>query len=281
MPDPNVTPEPATPPVPNPVPNPNPEPAPDWRSTLDPAIKDHASLKDFKDPQSLAKSYVEAQKLIGVDKIPIPQNFDSPEVRGKFFNDVFDRLGRPKEAKEYKITDVKLPDGVSFKTEPETMDNLKAEAHKLGILPFQLDGLYKWYATDSANKLLAQNQELTKSRQDSESSLRNEWGAAYPAKVSKAKELLTKFAGDDYKQLLDSGFGNNPAVIRFMAKMAESISEDAFAKGGGEVTMTPEEARKELNKVRLQLVNMQQSNPEYKDLLKRRNDLIKMVGDSR
>jgi len=250
---------------------------PDWRTGLDPEIKDHPCLKDFKSEKEVVKSYVSVQRLIGVDKLPIPPADAKPEVREKFLNDVYDRLGRPKEAKDYKLSEIKLPDGVKFNIDPKGVDVLKTEAHKLGLLPHQLDGLYKWYMTDTANKVKAYNENIVKERQDSEAALRSEFGAAYDGKIAKAQELLNKFGGNDYKQLLDSGFGNNPAVIRFMSKMAEAISEDTFEKGGGEVTMTPDEAKKEAAKVTQQLVNMQQSDPEYKDLLKRKRELYEMA----
>jgi len=251
--------------------------AADWRAGLDPEIKDHPCLKDFKNEKEAVKAYVAAQKLIGVDKLPMPPKDAKPEVRDQFLNTVYDRLGRPKEAKEYKITDIKLPEGVNFKIAPETIDALKGVSHKLGLLPHQLDGLYSWYMMDTINKVKSYNENITKLRQDSEASLRSEMGAAYDGKVAKARELLNKFAGDDYKALLDSGFGNNPAVIRFMSKMAEMISEDDFAKGGGEATMTPEEAKKEIPKVMEQLLKMEQSNPEYKLLLARKKSLYEMA----
>jgi len=249
----------------------------DWRSGLDPEIKDHPCLKDFKSEKEAVKAYVSAQKLIGVDKLPLPPKDAKPEVREQFLNTVFDRLGRPKEAKEYKITDVKLPDGIDLKTSPEAIEALKVEAHKLGLLPNQLDGLYKWYMTDAASKLKAHGEAQEKAKQDAEASLRQEMGAAYQGKLAKASQLLQKFAGDDYKNLIESGFGNNPAVIRFMAKMAESISEDTFTKGSGEATMTPQEALKEIPTVQKKLQEMDQSNPEYKPLLERKKQLYAMA----
>ena len=253
--------------------------ATDWRASLDPSIKDHASLKDFKDPASLAKSYVESQKLIGVDKLPIPANFSTnPEVREKFMNEVFDRLGRPKDAKEYKITDVKLPDGVSFSVAPEAIEALKGEAHKLGMLPHQLDGLYKWYMNDTANKIKAQQDLIKKNIGDAEAELRSEWGSAYEVKVGIAEKVLDKFATPEEREhLKKSGFNNDPKIIRMLARFGETVSEDTFAKGGAETTMTPDEANRELTIVRGRLLKMEQSDPEYKLLLERRDNLMRMA----
>ena len=249
----------------------------DWRSGLDPEIKDHACLKDFKTKDDVVKAYVGAQKLIGVDKLPIPPEDAKPEVKETFMNEVFDRLGRPKEAKDYHV---ELPEGVKIDVSDKEIEALKAEAHKLGLLPQQLNGIYQWHMTNVANRMKAYQAELETARKDTEAKLRSEWGAAYEGKVAKAQKLLNAFAGDDYKQLLDSGFGNNPAVIKFMADMADKISEDAFAKGTAEATMTPEEAQKELSIVRKKILEMPQTDPEYKELLKRRNDLMEMAHPS-
>ena len=41
----------------------------DWLDSIDEALKTEPSLSDIKDVNSLAKSYVHAQKMIGADKI--------------------------------------------------------------------------------------------------------------------------------------------------------------------------------------------------------------------
>ena len=242
-----------------------------WREGLSPDIKDHTSLSEFKTPDDLAKSYVNQQKMIGVNKIPIPDSFgENEEVRGKFFNEVFDRLGRPKEAKDYKV-----PEGA--KGEQRDIDAFKAEAHKLGILPYQFEGIYK-YQMGIVDRVERQQAEgKVKKNQDSEASLRQELGLAYEGKILKAQTLLNKYGGDDYKALLDSGFGSDPAVVKFMIKMSDMMSEDGIVKGQSEVTMTPEQARKEVNTVTKQLLEMKQSDPEYKDLLSRKRVLYEMA----
>jgi hypothetical protein len=232
-------------------------------------------LQKYNSKNDAIKALVDVQPLIGLEKLPIPPKDAKPEVREKFLNDVYDKLGRPKEAKDYKIADVKMPEGV--KADGEFIDALKVASHKLGLLPHQVDGLYSWYMNTAGTRIKAKTEAETKAREDSEASLRSEFGSAYDAKVAKAQSVLNKFAGDDMKQLLDKGLGNDPAVVRFMSKIADSISEDAFAKGGGESTMTPKEAEAELGKVRAQLIGMERSNPEYKLLLERRNDLMAMA----
>ena len=46
----------------------------DFLSTIPEELREHPSLSPIKDVENLARSYVNAQKLIGADKIPLPVN---------------------------------------------------------------------------------------------------------------------------------------------------------------------------------------------------------------
>ena len=57
------------------------------------------SLENFKDMGDFVKSYLSAQKIVGADKIPVPNKFATDED----WNKVYEKLGRPKSADEYKF----------------------------------------------------------------------------------------------------------------------------------------------------------------------------------
>lgn len=268
---------PATPPTPPPATPPSPAtPPPDWRSGLPVEIKDHPCLSSFKDPLEAAKAYVNVQKLIGVDKIPMPPKDAKPEVREKFLNDIADRLGRPKEAKDYQITQVKLPDGSSIPVEPQEIDAFKAEAHKLGLLPHQVDGIYRFHIANLGARIKQFGEAQETSKAAAEERLRQDFGAAYEAKIHGASALLKRFAGADFEAIAND-FGRRPDVIRFLANVAGAVSEDALHRTDVEGVMTPKEAQSELAKVTDNLMKMQKSHPEYKDLVKRRTELYQMA----
>ena len=50
----------------------SPETNTDWKASLSDEIRADKSLENIKDIESLAKSYVHAQKLVGAEKIPVP-----------------------------------------------------------------------------------------------------------------------------------------------------------------------------------------------------------------
>ena len=47
----------------------------DWKQSIPEDIRADKSLESIKDVGSLAKSYIHAQKLVGSDKIPIPNKY--------------------------------------------------------------------------------------------------------------------------------------------------------------------------------------------------------------
>ena len=108
----------------------------DWKASLSDEIRNEKSLENISDIESLAKGYVHAQRLVGADKIPVPNKFATEED----WNKVYEKLGRPKSADEYKFN---LPED---KTVNEAaLKGFADQAHKLGLLPGQADGVVKFY----------------------------------------------------------------------------------------------------------------------------------------
>jgi hypothetical protein len=77
----------------------------DWRTSLPEELKSEKSLSSITDIAGLAKSYVHAQKLIGADKIPVPNKHATEDD----WNAVYEKLGRPKSAEDYKLN---VPDNI-------------------------------------------------------------------------------------------------------------------------------------------------------------------------
>jgi len=62
-------------------------------------------------------------------------------------------------------------------------------------------------------------------------------GEKFGISVSKAKRIIDKYGSDKLKQQLnESGYGNNPEVIRLFAKVSELDKEDSHENGGRPLT---------------------------------------------
>ncbi len=65
-------------------------------------------------------------------------------------------------------------------------------------------------------------------------------GDKFEATVTQARRALSKFGSSDLTQLLDdSGYGNNPEIIRLLARVDKAVGEGEFVEGDSAPTTTP------------------------------------------
>lgn len=237
-PAPDATPAPATPSTPTP----SPSPSGDWKTGLPEDIKDDPSLKAISDIQALAKSYVHSQRMIGADKIVVPNKYATPED----WKNVYAKLGLPESVEKYEL---KTKEGADPKD--NFFVGFREQAHKAGILPHQAQQLYDWYDSTIADMVKNQQAAISQQAEAEVSELRQEWGQAFDMKVRAAKAVVQKFGDDNFKTYLEeTGLGNNPQLIKLMAKIGESLVEDKFrGDGDAPAALTPQFAQKEINKI--------------------------------
>jgi hypothetical protein len=271
--DPNVAPA----PDPNAAPPAPPAPPADWKAGLSDDLKAHPGLAKFKDSGALATSYLELQKKIGYDKIAFPA--DITKAKPEDFNAVYDRLGRPKTADEYKMpTDIKLPEGYPAVKE-ETIKWFKGISHKYGLNQTQTAGLYKDYMENEGNQFKQFQMQTEESRQAAEAKLRQEYGATYDAKIALVKKTFLTYADDEAKALFEEGLGNNPAIIKLFANIGSKLSEAGLIKGDSYFTMNPEEAKAEIAKIQGNKTHpyYDKVHPEHAGAMKRIEELFRMA----
>jgi hypothetical protein len=218
----------------------------DWRESLDATVKQHPSLQNFKTPGDLAKSWVEAQKLIGRDKIPVPGEKATKED----WDMVFDRLGRPKHKEDYGVDPIKLPEGYP---EPDKafMDDFKGKAYELGMLPAQVNGLYKWFMDNQINQFNQYGESRKQERGEAENALRKMWGKAFEQNFTIAEQAVNKYGTEKFiNKLKQTGLNNDPDMVQFIADMAKNFSEDKIAGKPQGLTLSPEEALAEIAKIK-------------------------------
>lgn len=125
-----------------------------------------------------------------------------------------EKLGIPTTKDDYKFGDL---------TENEFLGWYKGEAHNLNMTQDQAGKL-----VESFNKYVeeAQTREKEAIVKASESTLRNEWGDAYEARITKAKNFAKKYGGDDFKV-------DDLNTIKLLDTFAGLVSEDSFGGGPG------------------------------------------------
>jgi len=196
-----------------------------WRDSLPDELKSNASLEKFSDVSTLAKSYINAESMIGKDKMVIPGANTTEDE----WNDIYDKLGRPSDPNAYELT-AELAEGEPI--DEQLMSSFKETAHKHGLSPTQAQGLLDYYNSISSQSMVDLENNAVLAQEQSQRELREEWGRSYEENLNKASNVGKQFFGEDVfgLQLSDgSNLGDNPALIKGLSKMASIVSEDVFA----------------------------------------------------
>ena len=220
--------------------NNTPETNTDWRAALSDELRADKSLENIKDISSLAKSYIHAQKLVGADKIPVPNKHATEDD----WNAVYSKLGRPETPDGYKFN---LPE--DQKVDEDGLKVFADHAHKLGLLPNQAEGMVKFYNELRANELSSADSTATAARQKATDELQAEWGQAYNQKLERANNVVREVFPKGFMSMnLEDGtkIGDHPAVIKAFAALADKMGEDKIVQADGPAYLTPKQIDKEI-----------------------------------
>ena len=206
-------------------------------------FKEEKSLDNFNNMEDFVKSYLHAQKLVGADKIPVPNKHATDED----WNEVFKRLGAPETPEDYKynLKDVEL--------DQNQVQEFNKEAHKLGLLPRQAESLIKFYNEMNSNNAASQEEAAAQAQLQTETELKKEYGPQFSKRLDQAKKLAVNSLGSEFLEntyLKDgSRLGDNLNVIKAFSNLADKLSEDEIIKGDGTSYMTAKDLEKEINEL--------------------------------
>lgn len=216
-----------------------------WMKDMPDDLKGNASLKRYTDIQSLAKAYINSEKMIGKDKVVLPDQHATDEDWQNFFQ----KVGLPESVDKYEV---KGPKDAKY-VEAEAIAELKPLAHKLGILPKQLEGILNWYEERSGKVIGTHTQAEQAKLAGGVADLKKEWGQAFDTKLSWAARLMDENAIDGLEELRNNPqFGSNPVLLKFLAKVGEGLyKEDTIRNGehGGRFILSPAEAQERINAI--------------------------------
>lgn len=108
----------------------------DWKSTLSDDLKNDPTLSNFKDVESLAKTVVHQQKVLG-SRIPIPKTDEEKA-------EVYNKLGRPETADKYEVS---IPTDYKQYIPEEQVNQFKNVAHNIGLNNEQVNALIEYQKT--------------------------------------------------------------------------------------------------------------------------------------
>ena len=203
-------------------------------------LRNEPSLRTFTDPGALAKSYVNAQRMIGADKIALPGKSATPDE----WREVYNKLGAPTEASGYEFEgNVPLDEGY--------LNSFREHALNAGLRPSQANEMMNFVRStiDTMNETASQGAE--EARYAAEQELRQEFGQAFEQRLELAQMAAQNLLGGtemfDNIQLSDGRMlGDHPDIIRMFSNLASQIGEDNLAGETTELIMTPEEASRQI-----------------------------------
>lgn len=211
-----------------------------WLSGVDPDIAGNASIAKFTSVESLGKAYIQAQGMIGADKMVIPnKNSSADDWRG-----AFNKLGLPEKREEYGVERA-----AESPINEEFHKSFTDKAFELGVMPDHAKALLDMYG-DSVNKT---NESLIAQKAKDEAAgvetLKTEWGDAFDRKLQAANYTLSEFGGKELvSHLNELGLGNDPKLVKFLADIGEAKTDDVFRGESKEAFgLSAEEAKNQID----------------------------------
>ena len=197
------------------------------------------TLQNYKDVESLAKTVVHQQQMIG-NRIPLPKTEEEKA-------ELYGKLGRPDVPEKYEVN---VGQDYEQYFNESALAEFKNVAHKIGLNNDQVSALIDFQKSQVDYELQNQPAQLETQRKDTEQSLKQEWAFDYDKNVRAAQGALDVYGDEDLKQLMNTEVGNNPAMIKLFHRLGQEVTEDmAQNTQNNKLTISPVDARQEIDAI--------------------------------
>ena len=225
----------------NPVATPTAQPTSSWKDSISEDFRNDPSIEKFTEIDALAKSYINATKMIGQDKIVIPTKNSGQEA----WDEAYAKLGRPESPEKYTF-DVKS-DVVNM--DEGAIKSFAEQSHKLGLNNKQAEGILDFYKNNMEGTAQQAKIDTETAQSQAEQELRQEWGRDFDGKVKQAGALAKANINPEVLDMtLSNGtrLGDHPEIIKGFAKIAGMMSEDKIVSTESENVDTVKDLEAEI-----------------------------------
>ena len=215
-----------------------------WKEAISEEFRNDPNISKFTEIDALAKSYINATRMIGQDKVAVPNENSTDDQ----WNEVYTKLGRPESADKYKLdinSEVAPIDEGAIKQFAEN-------AHQLGLNNKQAQGILEYYKSIMEGSVQQSKIDTETAQAQAEQQLRQEWGKTFDENVKKAGSIAKANLGVDVldMQLKDgTRLGDHPEVIKGFAKIADMMSEDKIVSTESENVDQGKDLEQEISKI--------------------------------
>lgn len=217
---------------------------PQYIDSIPEEYREVASIRDAGSMENLLKQHVNLESKLG-NSISFPTDDADEEQLNNFYTKVqeraagltripsdgddegwsgfYNKLGRPAEAGEYKLPEIKYDANGEEKALDQGSygEGFREQAHKLGLTGKQFTGIMQYFGEKTLENMAGKDEAYNAAMDE----LRSDWGDATDARVERIQALVLEQGGEDAV----AGFGdigNNPAVLKMLDKVAEAMGDD-------------------------------------------------------
>jgi len=199
-----------------------------WHDGVDPAVKGFWETKGLKldNPRDfgvkLTEMYQGAERLIGVPPdrvVKLPAADAKPEDLRAYY----ERLGAPKEAKDYDLSPIK---------DPAISDSLRATLHDQGVPKSAANIIATNLAKTLESKTTTDNSALTTKLAEQKEALTKNWGDKFAYNHLQAIEGARRLGIDKEAVAALEGTIGYDKVMEAMRKIGANTREDTFVERG-------------------------------------------------
>jgi len=192
-----------------------------WKETISEEFRNDPNISKFTEIDALAKSYINATRMIGQDKVAVPNENSTDDQ----WNEVYGKLGRPESPDKYKL---EVQSEIASLDE-NAIKQFAENAHQLGLNNKQAQGILEYYKNSMEGSVQQARVDTETAQANAEQELRKEWGRSYDENIKRAGAIAKANMSEDILNMeLKDGtrIADHPSVIKGFANIANLMSED-------------------------------------------------------
>ena len=214
-------------------------------------IRHEPVLKNFKSWDALAKSYVHANRKLGV---PSDQLMQIPQGENADWNGVYKAMGRPDTPDQYELNGT-----------GDMANNFRNQAHQLGLSQKQASELMNWYSEVQSGVDSNDDADFASEQVQWVADLQKEWGDSYIKNTKLAERAFRQFGSEDALEVMNAtGLGAHPSLVKMFSQIGQFLAEDGQLTGNQQGRIggiTPGSAKTRID----ELLNDQDFTTRYYD----------------
>lgn len=218
-----------------------------WYTSLEnPDLRGYAETRNWKSPESVVESYQNLEKLMGADKAGrgLIMPADAEDAEG--WNQLYNKLGRPEKADDYKLN---VPEGFDGSMTKEASKWM----HELGLNAKQAQQLNDKYNNYLSETMQAADAKYQQDQQAQVQEIMSSWGRDADKNIELTRRgVLASGLDENTLAQMDRAIGAKN-VYEMFRRIGASYLEDSFEgnkDSGHSFGHSPEAARAEIQRLK-------------------------------